>query len=592
MKRYINIQTLIFLLIVASLTSIYSQQKFFVNLNNRDDKLFKVTLIPEKLSSENKIYQFASTAPGTYQIMDIGRFVLSFKAFDDKETELETKNISTNQWELEEPEKTSKIIYTVADTWDYPVKENQVFGMCGSLIEKDNVLINGQCVFGYFHGMQKEPLKIKLEYPNEWTVGTALRLDSAGFYDAPDYDYIVDSPILLGTLTKASTKVEKTAIDVYVYSKSGLVNAAQVETILEEMLSSTSQFTNGLPVDHYAFLFHFENFSVGAWEHNYCSEYILNETPLDDRAAKEVRSMAAHEFYHVITPLNIHSELIGNFNFEKPVMSQHLWLYEGVTEWAAHIIQLRDYLISLDDYLKTTADKIKSSEYFDQALSLVDLSLHSTERQDQYFNIYQKGAIVACLLDIRLLELSKGTKGLREVINQLYKDYGANKAFSENGFFDELVKRTYPEIADFINKYIKGTEKLPIAEYFAKLGIIYDEAAEVDSSKATPGFRLGIKNNEPIIVGVENPSEDGVKQSDIIKKLNGEEVNPSNLRLKADFIQRLKIGVPLKLTIVRNGEEKEITVITKSKTVDHQFDVMDKPSEQQLLLRNAWMKNL
>jgi predicted metalloprotease with PDZ domain len=496
MKRYNNIKLFIFFFVITSLTSLYAQQTFYVDLLNPNDKLFKVTLIPEKLTSENKIFQFASTAPGTYQIMDIGRFVRSFKAYDNKENELETKNISTNQWELEYPEKTVKIMYTVADTWDSPVKENPVFGMCGSVIEENDVLINGQCVFGYFHAMQKEPIKIKLNYPNKWTVGTALKLDSAGFYDAPDYDYIVDSPILLGTLTKESTKIENTAIDIYVYSKKGLINATQVESILEDMLSATSQFTNGLPVDHYSFLFHFDKISVGAWEHNYSSEYILGEAPLDDVYAKEVRSMAAHEFYHVITPLNIHSELIGNFNFEKPVMSQHLWLYEGTTEWAAYIDQLRGNLISLDEYLKTMNNKIRTSESFDSTISLVDLSLHSTEKQDQYYDIYQKGAVVACLLDIRLLELSNGTKGLREVINQLYKDYGAAKAFSETGFFDELVKRTYPEIADFINKYIKGTEKLPIVEYFLKLGIEYNNGTGIDSSKITPGFKV-----------LENPTE-------------------------------------------------------------------------------------
>jgi len=475
MKNRITFKVLLILFIITSLTSIFAQQKFNVDLNNRKDKLFNVTLIPEKLTSENKIYQFASTAPGTYQIMDIGRFVRSFKAYDNKGNELETKNISTNQWELENPEITAKIVYSVADTWDTPVKENPLFGMCGSVIEDNDVLINGQCVFGYFHGMQKEPLKIKLEYPNEWIVGTALKLDSAGFYDVPDYDYIVDSPILLGTLTKTSVKIENTAIDVYVYSKKGLINSTQVESILEDMMNATSVFTNGLPVDHYSFLFHFENVSIGAWEHNYSSEYILGESPLSDFFAKEIRSMAAHEFFHVITPLNIHSELIGNFNFEKPIMSQHLWLYEGVTEWAAFIIQLRENLISLDEYLKTLNNKIRTSVGFDSTLSLVDLSLHSTEKQDQYYNIYQKGAVVGCLLDIRLLELSNGTKGLREVINQLYNDYGAAKAFSETGFFDELVKRTYPEIADFINKYIKGTEKLPIAEYFGKLGIDYNK---------------------------------------------------------------------------------------------------------------------
>jgi predicted metalloprotease with PDZ domain len=499
MKRYNNFKLLILLLLITSLTSVYAQQKFYVDLKSREDKLFKVTLIPEKLSSENKIYQFASTAPGTYQIMDIGRFVRSFKAYDSKENELETKNISTNQWELEEPEKTAKIIYSISDTWDFPVKENPVFGMCGSVIENNDVLINGQCVFGYFHGMQKEPLKIKLEYPNEWTVGTALKLDPAGFYDVPDYDYIVDSPILLGTLTKESTKIENTTIDVYVYSKKGMVNATQVESILEDMLTATSQFTNGLPVDHYSFLFRFGQISAGAWEHNYSSEYIMGDAPLDDYYAKEVRSMAAHEFYHIITPLNIHSELIGNFNFEKPVMSQHLWLYEGTTEWAACTDQLRGNLISLDEYLKIMNNKIRTGEGFDPTLSLVDLSLQSTEKQDQYYNIYQKGAVVSCLLDIRLIELSNGTKGLREVINQLYKDYGVHKAFSETGFFDELVKRTYPEITDFINKYIKGTEELPIAEYFEKLGIKYNSTG-ADGAKTTSAFQV-----------LDNPTEKQLK---------------------------------------------------------------------------------
>jgi predicted metalloprotease with PDZ domain len=301
--------------------------------------------------------------------------------------------------------------------------------------------------------------------------------------------------------------------------------------------------------------------------------------------------MAAHEFYHVITPLNIHSELIGNFNFEKPVMSQHLWLYEGTTEWAACTDQLRGNLISLDDYLKTMYNKIRTSESFDSTISLVDLSLHSTEKQDQYYNIYQKGAVVSCLLDIRLLELSNGTKGLREIINQLYKDYGVKKAFSETGFFDELVKRTYPEIGDFINKYIKGTEKLPISAYFAKLGIEYTNTSGVDSSKITLGFKASLKEEKIIVEGVDNTSDSGVKQFDILTKMNGEELKPANIQSIYDSVMKQKIGTVLKFTVLRNGEEKEIDVKVKPRTVNHQFHVLENPTEQQLKLRNAWMKN-
>ncbi|MCL6099575.1 MAG: PDZ domain-containing protein, partial [Bacteroidetes bacterium] len=464
--------------------------------------------------------------------------------------------------------------------------------MCGTTIENDNVLLNGQCVFGYFHGMQKTPIEIKLDYPADWTVGTALKLDSNGFYDAPDYDYVVDSPILLGKLTKATSKVENTTVDVYTYSKSGEINSEQVLQLLEDILSATSQFTEGLPVDRYTFLFHFENFSAGAWEHNYSSEYVIKDGSLDDNRAKELKSMAAHEFYHIVTPLNIHSELISNFNFEKPTMSQHLWLYEGVTEWAARILQLRDYLMSLDDYLADLREKISMNDNYDPKVSLVDLALHSTEMQDQYGNIYKKGAVVATLLDIRLLELSHGKKGLREVLNQLYRDYGANKPFSEKDFFDEFVKRTYPEIADFINKYIKGTEPLPIREYFAKLGIDYQESAGTDSSKTYLGLGLGVKDNKLIVNVVDKPTTDGIQKGDYILKINGDEITLQNAQEKFSFIRSLRVGNSFTVTVDRNGEQKDVKLAMQPRPIKHLLKVMENPSEEQLTLRSAWMKNL
>lgn len=524
--------------------------------------------------------------------MDIGRYVRSFKAYDETGNELGSKQISTNQWELEEPVKTKKIVYTIAETWDTPVKEHSVYAMSGTSLENDHVLVNGQCVFGYFHGMQKTPIKIKLDYPKEWLAGTALNLDKEGFYDAPDYDYVVDSPILLGNLTKATTKIENTSVDVYTYSKTGKVSSDQILILLEDMLTATSQFTQGLPVDCYTFLFHFENFSSGAWEHNFSSEYVFNELPLEGAYAKEIKSTAAHEFYHVITPLNIHSELVGNFNFEKPTMSQHIWLYEGVTEWASDILQLRDYLTSLDDFLAEIKTKLIMNDNYDPAISLVDLSLHSTERQDQYGNIYQKGAVVACLLDIRLLELSKGKKGLREVLNQLYKDYGANKAFSEKDFFDEFVNRTYPEIADFINRYIKGTDKLPVADYFENLGIEYKEFVGIDSSKISLGFGIGLKDNKFVVTKVDNITEDGLRTNDFIIKVNGEEVTLQNAQTKFAFMKNMKVGDSFVLTIERNGTQKEVQCFMIPKSIKHQFKVLDTASDQQLELRSAWMKNL
>ncbi len=53
-----------------------------VDLNDRADDLFKVTVHLEALTAEDEIFQFAATVPGTYQVMDIGRYVSDFRAFD------------------------------------------------------------------------------------------------------------------------------------------------------------------------------------------------------------------------------------------------------------------------------------------------------------------------------------------------------------------------------------------------------------------------------------------------------------------------------------------------------------------------------
>ena len=592
MKKHLLFSVLISFLLLSAAGTTLSQQKFFVNLNDRADNLFKVTLVPDRLTDENKIFQFAATAPGTYQTMDIGRYVRSFKAFDAAGAEISANQISTDQWKIDEPSRAAKIIYTIAETWNTPVSGNQVYAMCGTTLEKDNAVINGQAVFGYFLGRQKDPVKIKLDYPSDWSVGTALSKDSDGFYNAADFDEVVDSPIMLGALTKATTKIENSSIDIYTYSKTGKIKSEQIMSLLEDILNATSQFTDGLPIKNYTFLFHFENFSAGAWEHNYSSFYVYQESDLTDQMVSSLKSTAAHEFYHIITPLNIHSELVGNFNYEKPTMSQHIWLYEGVTEWASQMLQLRDYLTTLDEFIQSTKNKLYSNDNYSQSISLTDLSLHSTELQDQYPNIYQKGSIVATLLDIRLLELSKGTKGLREVINQLYKDYGVNKSFSEKDFFEEFVKRTYPEIGDFINRYIKGTEKLPVEEYFSKIGIGYKELAGVDSSKISVGFGVGLKENKLYVLTADEKIENGIRAGDFLIKVNGEDLTLQNVQSKFGFISQMKVGDTFNVTVQRDGEEKEVKVIIQPRKIKHQFTVLDDAGDEQLELRSAWMKNL
>ncbi|MGE5430666.1 MAG: hypothetical protein ACM3QX_06315, partial [Syntrophomonadaceae bacterium] len=502
MKR---IQSSVFLLsaflILSSLS--FAQETYYVRIDTSGTHTINVMLVPEKLSPENNIYQFAATAPGTYQTMDIGRFVKQFHAFDASGKEVTTTHSSLNQWSISEPAKVNKIEYVMNTTMETHLDSNFVYPMCGSSVDDDYALLNGQTFAGYFKGRQSSPIRIKLEYPQNWTLGTALEKDSDGFFRAENFDRVVDSPVLLGRLTRSSMNVDGTDVEVYTYSLSGNLTSDSLLSSIKDILQAESKFMGGLPVKKYTFLFHFGKMPYGAWEHSFSSDYTLEDQPLEPRYKEELRTIVAHEFYHIFTPLTLHSELIGNFNYEKPVMSQHLWLYEGVTEWAANIMLLRNNMITLDEYLKILSQKLNQSSSYDVKASLRDLGVNAVRMQKEYGDIYARGAIVAGLLDLRLLELSHGQRGLREVLHELSQEYGINKSFSEATFFDEFTSKTYPEIGDFFKKYVIGNEPLPVREYFSKVGIDYSDFAGYDSSKAYSGLALTVADNMIVVNKVE-----------------------------------------------------------------------------------------
>ena len=446
-----------------------------IDLNNRTGDSFKVRVFTANLTASNDIFQFAATAPGTYHTLNFGNYVNDFRAFDKNYSPLVTTKLSTNQWKLADPAKTAIIEYSIRETWDEVDPADFIYKMAGTSIEEDHSLINTFAVLGYPTGLDELDYIINIKHSANWLIGTALEKNAEGFYVASDYDHLADSPILLGELTNASTTIDQTQIDIWTYSLTDVNTSADIKHLVDEVIFDAKAFLENLPVEHYSFLYHFEH-SAGALEHSYSSLHVLNEIPAA-QYSPTIKHIAAHEFFHIVTPLNIHSEIIEDFNFVTPTPSRHLWLYEGVTEWAAWMMRYRNNSIDAAYLLNKFQSKILSNEkYYDKSISLTEISLSSYSEvgNKNYGNVYQRGALVAALLDIRLLELSNGEKGLREVILELIEIYGPENDFRDDEFFNILVDLTYPEINDFIAHYIEGTTDYPYEEYFGKIGILFN----------------------------------------------------------------------------------------------------------------------
>lgn len=488
------------LVLVTQAAGATPRLRFTVNLHDRADSLFKVSLRVDGLRPDNAVFQFAATAPGTYQVMDIGRFVRRFQAFDGRGREIAAERIDTNQWRISEPARVREIRYAIAETFGSTNPVHRVYPMCGTALRPDHALINGQAVFGYPSGLQAADIEVRLLAPPTWVIGTSLHR-RGNTYVAGNYDELVDSPILLGPLTRATLLVTGVPVEIYTYSMGSQITSAQLLESMRTMLLSAGEFLRRLPVDRYTFLYYFGPQGAGAWEHSYGSEYVLADAPFTPALGRAVTNIAAHEFFHVVTPLNLHSGIIEHFNFVTPVPSQHLWLYEGTTEWAAHKMQLESGLRPADDYLATAVvQKFRfDRRNFDSTWSLARLALtsYSDSGQRQYGNIYSRGAVVAGLLDLRLLELSDGEHGLRDLIADLSSSYGQHRAFPEDSLFDIIAQRTSPVITDFFQRYIQGAERPPLREYYAKIGyrLIDDERGlplrfEADANATPQMLRL------------------------------------------------------------------------------------------------------
>ena len=567
-------------------------QSYHVTYNKNNDDMFYVTVSVNGLKENDNIYNFAATAPGTYRNLNFGEFVKTFKAYDENGNEIKTDKISTNRYQFEMPTKVRKIEYIIDDTFE----SSPIFPMGGTSISDNYIFINTFGILGYFENRQSESSTLKVKIPEGWEIGTALNKKSSNVFIANSYDHLADSPLLLGKLSTAKFNVEGIDVELFVYSTTNQLNADSILEASKNVLVSARKFMGFNAAPRYSFLMVYLGQSdmtgakfrgFGALEHKLSSAYVLPE----GMQMQRITDIMAHEFFHVITPLNIHSEVIAKYNFAKPTASEHLWLYEGVTEWASDIMQLRNGLFGMEDFLQKISTKMQNNDRYDKNYSLSKMSLESFTPKggSQFGNIYEKGSLVATLLDIRLLELSNGKKGLRELLIELSKKYGKDRAFDDKTFFDEFVKMTYPQIRDFIDNYIRGTKELPMKEYFAKMG--YEYIKERPSKNPAPQIDVsfGVKDGQFLQAASVGDRQKLIKTGDVFLELEGEAITLSNARQMIGKICTKKVGETINIKIKRGDEELTFDVALLQRMDSHVYVEKENPSQSELKFRNTWL---
>jgi len=364
-----------------------------------------------------------------------------------------------------------------------------------------------------------------------------------------------------------------------------------------------------MPVPYYTFIIYFagmnqghimRNMAFGALEHSYSSCYFLPEGRGGEGTTEEIVHTASHEFLHILVPLNLHSEEIHNFDFREPKMSKHLWLYEGCTEYFSDLARAQDTLMSEMEFFNEINQKMKTTTMMtrNRPLSLVNLSINvlTEENQKLYPIIYEKGAVVAFLLDLHIRELTNQQLDLLGLIRKLSEKYGPDKPFKDDELFDEIVKITKPQIMDFFNDYIIGDKQLPYNDYFSKVGYSYKDSTSVKSYQfASANIFFSRDNPNVSILRVRRENDFGVKDGDTLLAVNDVKITTEN-RIE-EFTKNIwapKTGNSVTLKVKRGNEELSLkaTPVLGYKTVRNVIETLPEPTIEQINFRKRLFKKM
>jgi predicted metalloprotease with PDZ domain len=611
MKNIANLLVL-FLLSISAVSE--NSYQFYVNLENcKDDKL-SVDLIPPVINQDTVFYRLPKMVPGTYEIYDFGRFVSDFKALDENGNALSFTQIDKNSWKINDARKLKKISYNVEDTWDTNIKEKFVFEPGGSNFEASkNFVLNTHCLFGFFDGMLKVPYQINITHPANFYGACSLSdvsyKGNIDTYSVPDYYQLQDAPMMYNVPDTTVLNIGGAQIIISLYSPNKKTTSKAIAGKISEILVAQKAYLGGtLPIKKYVYLIYLTpgasgSGTSGALEHSYSSMYFLPEME-DELLAQTIKNVSAHEFFHIVTPLSIHAEQIGNFDYNNPKMSEHLWLYEGTTEYAAGLVQIKYGNMSVDDYLRVLEDKIAVAAQYNDSLPFTVMSSEClTKYHDQYNNVYQKGALIGLCLDLKLRSLSNGKYGLQELMKDLSAYYGKEKSFKDEDLFPQIVKLTYPEIDDFFRNYVSGSKPLPIEETLALAGIEF--AGQSKQKEITlGGVSIGINAADNHLITLNTDQMDdfgkamGYQEYDEILKFNGKKITVENASVViTDYMKNVKEGDNLKVVVLRkkseNAKSKKIRLHSKVFAVvparRSNLILSPNPTSKQFEVRNSWI---
>ena len=598
----------------SATTSIVAQSKIKATLDLvsvKDDQVH-VTLSAPASGAETLVFQMPRIIPGTYVVADYGRYVEKLTATDIDGKELVVEKKDVNTWIINNAERLQTVSYLVNDTYDseegnpFDGKSTTIFSPAGMNILADkNYMLNLFGFVGYFRGYTELPYELNITHPEDLYASTALIDEDANVgadrFTVTRYAEVVDNPIMYSVPDTVNFVVDGMEVLLSIYSPNNKQLTAEFfRKDIEQMVVAQKTFLGKInDTRKYAILVYIaasanDATGFGALEHNSSTTVVFGEFLKSENLVHVI----AHEFFHTLTPLHIHSKEIHDFDFNDPSMSAHLWMYEGITEYFSYLFQVNQELITEDAFFKTMAsNEVVSKKYFNDNLSFTEMSKNILipTYKAQYLNVYKKGALLAMCMDITLRKKSNGEKGILDLMGQLREIYGPYKAFDDAALIPKVTELAGKELGDFIQKHIVAGKPVKYTKYLQLVGVKKSVVRQPEEFvflvNRQPHIKIDTSVKKVFVLNTEQNNffkALGVQVNDELLEINGAAFDASNYMSVIMLGMGLKEDSPMVLKVKRENEILELKGVVKlNYKITPGYEFKDSKKES---LKNAWLK--
>jgi predicted metalloprotease with PDZ domain len=223
------------------------------------------------------------------------------------------------------------------------------------------------------------------------------------------------------------------------------------------------------------------------------------------------------------------------YDFSKENHARTGFVYEGFTTYYGDLLLLSSGVFTNEQYFETLEERLDKHFHnygrfnLSVAASSYDTWLDGYVPGTPYrkTSIYDEGNLIAFMLDVQIFKYSKHTKGLKDVCQVLYNQFGKlNKGYSDLDIISLCESMAGTSFTSFFEKYVFGTEdyEAPLTECFNYLSIEFTKQSSLQISEDLFGFKtldFGLNRKISLIVPYSPAWKAGLSIGDEIIAVNG-----------------------------------------------------------------------